>query len=1171
MALSSGWTFQSLPCHRRDLNEVDLGFDLEPCGRPVYLRWDPRNAVRRPSGVIALAIMQDLGPKIGPTLGRYCILEQVGAGGMGVVYRAHDKQLERDVAVKVLPPGTLTDESARSRFRKEALALARLNHPNIATVHEFSTQDNVDFLVTEFVPGTTLETKLAQGALSEREVLSVAVQLAQGMEAAHEQNVLHRDLKPGNLRVMPNGRLKILDFGLAKLLPSTDENAQTASIAESEELTTGTLPYMPPEQLRGHRVDARADIWSAGVVLYELATGRRPFDEKVPTALVDDIIHKSPKPPRDLNSALSSGLERVILKCLQKDPSQRYGSAAELRNDLERVSTGSAPVVALGSRRPRLFVAAIATVLLLTAVSWIALQRRGERPVSSRFRPRRSVAVLGFKDLSGKPEQAWLSTALSEMLTSELAAGESMRAVSGEDVARLKIDMGLPATDALAQDTLASIHKALGSDLVVLGSYLSVGDQLRLDLRLQDAVAGETIITLSQTGSEGQLLELVSRTGDELRQKLGIAPISSTQEAQLKTAQPANPEATRAYADGLAKLRSFDALTARSLLQSAVKLDDNFALAHSSLSQAWSQLGYDQKAREEAKRAFDLSTGLSREDRLVIEGRYLTATKDWPKAIEVYKSLYTFFPDNLEYGLRLADAQTHGGKAKDALATIEDLRKLPPPTSDDPRIDLQEASSASELSDSHRKQSAAERAEQKAKSAGMLLLAARARDTVGGALYDLGQPKDAMSSYQDALQTYQRLGDRGQVANVYFQVSMALEDLGDLASARKMAEQSLAISQEIGNLNGQALALNEIAIIMRHAGDFPGAVKAVEKSYLLKKEIGDKAGMIAAKGNLANILDDQGNLLGAQQSYQDALQLAQEIGNKRFEAITIGNLANVRAKQGEIPQAIQDFQRAIELSRQIGNKFSTIWQLGALAGVLIDSGDLEGADKYSGEALEMARTSGENAYIATALQLRGDIAFKKGDLTTARRHYQEALGGFRKEGDKNSEGQAAYVLADLAREQGNLAEAEQFARQSVTELDREKAQPASLAHAALARVLLAQGKLKEAQNEILQAKATSGITHNLIVLYPVQIVFARVQAENDSSAAIQLLPRLIVDCKKRQFVDYEFEARLVLGETQMRSDPKAGRITLQTLAHDAETKGFTFMAGKAAAATKRAA
>src|SRR6266849_11008203 len=250
---------------------------------------------------------------VGQTLSHYRIIEQIGAGGMGVVYLGRDEQLERDVAVKVLPIGTLADESARKRFRKEALALAKLSHPSIATIFEFSTQNDTDYLVTEYISGLSLDNKLAAGALSEKEVIGLGIQLAQGLGAAHEQGIVHRDLKPANLRLTSDGRLKILDFGLAQLMPHASELGLTATLPQSQEVT-GTLPYMSPEQLRGEPAEARTDIWAAGAVLYEIATAHRPFEQKIPSALTDDIIHNAPRPPRSLGPALSPKLEAVILK-----------------------------------------------------------------------------------------------------------------------------------------------------------------------------------------------------------------------------------------------------------------------------------------------------------------------------------------------------------------------------------------------------------------------------------------------------------------------------------------------------------------------------------------------------------------------------------------------------------------------------------------------------------------------------------------------------------------------------------------------------------------------------------------------------------------------------------------------------------------------------------------
>lgn len=280
---------------------------------------------------------------IGQTLGHYRVLEQIGAGGMGLVFRAHDERLDRDVALKVLPPGTLTDENARRRFRKEALTLSKLNHPNIGTVFDFDTQDGMDFLVMELISGVTLDKKLGASALPEKEVVRLGAQLTEGLAAAHAAGVIHRDLKPGNLRLTPDGRLKILDFGLAKLLHPVSDAAPTESLSHTHG-AVGTLPYMAPEQLRGEPADERSDIWAAGAVLYEMATGKRPFPQVSAPMLTDAILRQGLVPTRAVNADLSPELERIISKSLEKELEHRYQSAKELGVDLRRLGMpASAP------------------------------------------------------------------------------------------------------------------------------------------------------------------------------------------------------------------------------------------------------------------------------------------------------------------------------------------------------------------------------------------------------------------------------------------------------------------------------------------------------------------------------------------------------------------------------------------------------------------------------------------------------------------------------------------------------------------------------------------------------------------------------------------------------------------------------------------------------------
>src|SRR5580765_3063323 len=264
---------------------------------------------------------------IGQTISHYRILEQIGAGGMGVVYRAHDERLDRDVALKVLSPELAGDREFLARFRREARTLSKLNHPNIATVHDFDTDAGTSFIVMELVRGTSLIDKIRTGPIPEPELLRLATQLLDGLGAAHAEGIIHRDLKPGNLRLTLDGRLKILDFGLAHTVQS-DLNI-TQSVASTTGVV-GTLPYMAPEQLRGEIADVRTDIYSAGVVLYELATGSRPFPDTFAPRLTDSILHRIPISAREINAQVSRELDAVILTALEKEPRRRYHSAQEM-------------------------------------------------------------------------------------------------------------------------------------------------------------------------------------------------------------------------------------------------------------------------------------------------------------------------------------------------------------------------------------------------------------------------------------------------------------------------------------------------------------------------------------------------------------------------------------------------------------------------------------------------------------------------------------------------------------------------------------------------------------------------------------------------------------------------------------------------------------------------
>jgi TolB-like protein/Tfp pilus assembly protein PilF len=1127
--------------------------------------------------------MTDAPSLAGRTIAHYRVLEVLGSGGMGVVYRAHDEQLDRDIALKVLPPGLLADEAARKRFRKEALALAKLNHPCIGTVHDFGSEGGLDFLVMELVQGVSLSRKLRDGPLDEAQTRRLGAQLAEGLAAAHAQGVIHRDLKPDNLHITPDGRLKILDFGLAKLFQPRTEVDQTQSMDDTRSVS-GTLPYMSPEQLRADKVDSRADIYGAGAVLYEMATAHRPFPEDQPTRLIDAILHSSPKPLSSRGSAASAGLESIIFKALEKEPGQRYQSARELLVALESGSVAVAP--APRSKWPSAAAIALAVTLIAGVAigtnlgkvrdrltGWIHPGKTGVPPKVSTIPVRRSVAVLGFKNTSGRAEAAWLSTGLSEMLTTELGTGEKLRTVAEENVARAKLDLSLSDADSLAKDTLTRVRNNLGTDYVVLGSFVDLGKdaggQVRVDMRLQDARTGETIGIVSETGKESELFDLVTRAGSDLRSKLGIGNISEAEVGSVRAAISTNPEASRLYAQGLEKLRLFDAQGARDLLERAVAADPKYALAHSALSAAWSAMGYDAKAADEAKKAFDLSGGLPREEHLAIEGRYYEAVRNWPKAIEVYKTLWTFEPDNLDYGLRLAQVQTFGSQGKDALASVEALRNLPEPASDDPRIDLAEENAARSQSDFKRELAAALRATEKGQKLGARLLVARAELAKGRAYYSLGDYPNFQAAAEAARRIFAETGDHSGEANALHNLATGMYDHGDRANAQKLQEESLDTCRKIGNKRCQADALNSIGIALKDEADFEGARKSYEESIAIHQETGDKIGEAVGVNNVAVLLYEQGKLAAAKKKYEESLAITREIGEKRGIARALTNLASLLHEQGQLVESRKLHEQSLAMRREIGDKTGVALALNNLGSVLLDQGDLAATQKGLDEQMPVFQQAGIQRGMAYALFLQAEVQKEEGKLEEARKNHEQVLAMRNKLGEKTTAEDSLLALARLSIEEGHAADAEQPARQVLRDAQTEKATGAEInARATLARSLLEQGKPAEAEKEIRAAETAAATAEGRLMALDVAITAGRIHAANGKGdEASRSLAGALAEASKLDCGRCLLEARLALGEMEMKQGKKAAaRERLGALEKDAQAKGFLLIARKANAA-----
>jgi eukaryotic-like serine/threonine-protein kinase len=766
-------------------------------------------------------------------------------------------------------------------------------------------------------------------------------------------------------------------------------------------------------------------------------------------------------------------------------------------------------------------------VVVLGTIAVLVSHFRYSQPPIRLIPTRRSVAVLGFENLSRQPDKEWLSTAFSEMLTTELAAGERVRMVSGETVAKMKVSLSLPDAGSYSPETLARIRRNADADDIVCGAYVPLGDgQVRLDLHLQDTLTGETLASISAKGSETEIDELVDRAGTSLREKLGLSPISGADAAAVKATLPSGPVAARLYSEGLARLREYDNQGARDLLEKALTLEPTFALGHVALASAWSRLGYDAKASSEAKKAFELSTNLRSPERLWIEGHYRELSRGPDGAVDTYRTLFQSFPDDLEYGLQLAYVEYHASRGQEALATIAQLRELPPPARDDPRLDVAEAHAAFSLGDYNRYQAASARGAEEALAQGARLLAAEALADDCWALNTLGHPKEAVAVCERAQNIFAAVNDRDYVAAVLNQLGAIQEQQGDLTTAKRKLEQAFAISQQVGDRDGSAAEL----------------------------------------GNLANILNTQGDLRGARRTFKKVLRLFREVGDKAGSSEALGDIGLMSMRLGDFSVARSRLEESLAIARETGNKAQWALDLSHLGNLRYDQGDLTGAETMLQQAESALRQAGDKKSLPYALRLWGNVLAAKADLTGARQKYEEALKIATEDGAKQETAQIQIALADLALDQGHFTDAERFCRQALQQFEAMKASDDEiLARATLTQVLLAMRQTSEAQKELDETGGLLANSKNVAVRLRLAITAAQVHAaEGNPTQAARSLHAVLAESTLNNLVPYEFEARLALADIEAGSgNEHPARIQFTLLQEDAAARGFAFVAAQA--------